>query len=163
MSRQPEWRVLKEMGDIGTIFEDATGQYEPEAEIWQEYETERGRTRFQVYRFSLERKSLYKGRIIPYGFHKRADLPHPIGQYEEWYSKYLGDVARSHGVTKAELARDLTSKDPLRRFWAYYSIGGHHGFDNLDSYPLDLSEKQLEDRIARRDRLPTLRERTGRR
>lgn len=149
MSRQPEWRVLKELGDIGLIFEDATGQYEPEAEVWSEYETERGKTRFSVYRFDLPRVSFYKGMIIPYGFHKRTDLPHPIVMYAEWYSEDLSDAARSHGVTKAALVRDLVSKDPVRRFWAYYTIGGHWGFNNLDDYPLDLSEKELEERIEK--------------
>jgi hypothetical protein len=148
MSRQPEWRLFKSLGDLGEIYEDQTGQYEPEVELWEAYETERGKTRFLVHRFSLERKSLYKGRIIPFGFHKRADLPHPIGQYEEWYSKDLGSVASSAGTTKARLARDLTSADPLRRFWAYYAIGGHYGFDNFDSDPLDLSEKEFEKRTA---------------
>lgn len=146
---QPNWKLYQSLGDRGNVYVDTTGVYEPEAEIWEEYENERGKTRFLVYRFTLERKSYYKGNIIPYGFHKRKDLPHPIGQYTEWYSKDLDRVARSSGTTRTDLVRALTSKDPMDRLWAYECIAGHHGYDNLDSDPLDLSEKELEERASR--------------
>ena len=145
---QPEYEVFKELGDIGIILRDKTGQYEEVAEVWQEYEGRRGRTRWLVYRYDLERKSIYRGKIIPYGFHKMEDLPHPIGGYEEWFSKYLPGIASAVGRSVGSLARDLTSADPERRFWAYYDIGNVEGFDNLDSYPLDLSEREFEERVG---------------
>lgn len=142
---QPHWKLYKSLGDIGNIYSDTTGAYPPEAEIWQEYDSD-GQTRFQVYRFPLEQKSLHKGKIIPHGFHKRTDLPHPIDSYEEWFSKDLDQVARSCSTTKAVLAHALCGANVLKRFNAYYDIGSYHGFDNFDSYPLDLSEKELDKR-----------------
>lgn len=141
---QPIWKKYKSLGDVGVIYRDTTGVYAPEAEVWQEYE-DGGKTRFQVYRFSLDRLSLHRGKPVPYGFHKCVDLPHPIEQYEEWFSKDLDDIARSSGTTKAALARDLCSRDPLRRFWAYHAIGSHHGWENFDQYPLDISEDEARE------------------
>lgn len=143
---QPHWKMKHSLGDRGMIYEDTTGVYPPEAELWEEYEDERGKTRWLVYRFSLEQKSFYKGHVNPYDFHKRKDLPHPIGQYAEWYDKDLASVARSAGTTKTALIRGLTSKNIMDRFWAYESIAGYHGLDNFDSYPLNLSEKEFEKR-----------------
>jgi hypothetical protein len=40
--------------------------------------------------------------------------------------------------------------DPRQRSRAYEDIGGYHGFDNFDSYPQTLTEKQLDARWSRR-------------
>lgn len=142
-------KLYKGMGDIGNIYKDGD---EYTAEVAQEYDDDR-KVRFQVYRFPLEQMSLYKGMIIPHNFHKRSDLPHPIGQYKEWFSDDLKSVADSQGVSVAKLAKGLCGRNVVDRFWAYHCIGSHHGFDNLDSYPLDLSEKEWE----KRERGPTAR------
>lgn len=143
---QPNWKLLNSLGDRGNVYVDTTGVYDPEAEIWEDYEDERGKLRFLVYRFSLERKSYYKGNVIPFDFHKRHDLPHPIGSYTEWFSKDLAKVASSAGTTRTALVRALTSDKPMDRLWAYESIAGYHGYENLDSDPLNLSEKEFEKR-----------------
>jgi hypothetical protein len=149
---QPHWKLYKSLGDMGNIFTDTTGVYPPEAELWQEYDDD-GKTMFQVYRFPLEQHSLYKGMIIPHGFHKRTDLLHPIASYEEWFSDDLKSVASSAGTTVAKLAKGLCGRNIMDRFNAYYDIGGHDGFDNFDSYPLTMTEKELE----KRERGPTAR------
>lgn len=130
---QPHWKLYKPLGDIGNIYTDTTGVYAPEAEIWQEYDSD-GKTRFQVYRFSLDKLFVKKGKIVNEHGH------------EEWFSDRLSDVASSAGTTVARLAKALAGRDIGKRFSAYYDIGGHYGFDNLDSYPLDLSELELEKR-----------------
>ena len=135
-------KPYKSVGDIGNIYKDGDVYT---AEVYQEYDDD-GKTMFQVYRFPLEQKSLYKGKIIPYGFHKQSDLPHAIGQYTEWYSDDLASVASSTGTTAAKLAKALCSTNVMDRFHAYYDIGSYHGFENLDSYPLTMTEMELERR-----------------
>lgn len=96
----------------------------------------------------LERKSLWKGHVVPLGFHKRKDLPYSMKSYVEWYDKDLESIAKTVGSSVGRIKRDLTSHDPLRRFHAYYDIGSYWGFDNFDSSPLDMSERALEKRIS---------------
>ena len=133
-------KLYKAMGDIGNIYKDGD-RYQ--GEVFQEYDDD-GKTMFQVYRFDLDRLSLHKGMLMPYGFHKRGDLPHATHQYEEWFSKDLGSIAQTSGSTKGKLAKAFCSADPVKRFWAYYEVGSHHGFDNLDSSPLTMTELELK-------------------
>lgn len=130
-------RFYKGMGDVGNIYVD-DGQYE--AEIFQEYDDD-GRTMFQVYRYPLDKCVLRKGKILSSGGH------------EEWFSDDLKSIAQTSGTSVTKLAKALCGRNPVARFWAYYDIGSHHGFDNLDSYPLTLTEKELE----KRERGPTAR------
>lgn len=134
-----------------TVEAGGTGE-EVSAEACGAFEPETNRTRFQVYRFGLDRFSMHKElfdedwKIIPYGFHLRTDLPYPVESYEQWFSKDLDGIADSVSTTRQELAEALCSADPLDRFWAYDAIGGVHGFENFDDYPLDLSERELKAR-----------------
>lgn len=157
---QPIWKTLQSLGDRGLIFEDVTGVYPPEAEVWEEYEKEDdgeveldddgeevSRNRTYVYRFSLDRcDMLPSGALVPHGFVARDDLPFGIDHYEEWFSNHLSDVARSVGQTREEIAAAFCSADPCERFWAYEAVAGYHGLHNFDDYPLDLSEKEMEER-----------------
>jgi hypothetical protein len=47
----------------------------------------------------------------------------------------LKDVAETHGTTRKELKAAARSDDPFQRVWFMESIAGHHGYENLDSYP----------------------------
>ena len=137
MSQQ---KLYKGMGDIGNIFV-RDGEYE--AEVYQDYEDDGGRTRIQVYRFNLDRLTVKNRKLVnQYG-------------HEEWFSdkKTLTEVAHSAGRSVAALAKAFCSSKPEVRFWAYHDVGGHWGFDNFDSYPLTLTEKELE----KRERGPTAR------
>jgi hypothetical protein len=145
-TKQPDWKLLWST-DYSALFTDQTGEYEPELMIAQEYEDRRGKTEFQVYRFSVDKQKIVKD---PYG--KTFVVPDawdrtwndPIHHYEEWFIKDLGDVARSIGDTKASLIDALTSDDPSARAGAYEAIGGYHGYDNLDSGYETWSEKKME-------------------
>jgi hypothetical protein len=175
---QPEWEVFRSLGDRGIVLVDKTGIYGPEAEIWETYECERGcsredhkhaeakakaeademwdesRNRTLVFRFEIERFSLYREEIdadsyayremlIPFGFDKRTDLPHPISSYKQWFSDDLASVASSAGTTREELVEGLCSEDIMARLWALECIAGHHGYENFDGYPLDLSVEEM--------------------
>lgn len=128
-------RLYKGMGDVGNIYVDDSGEYT--AEIPQEYDDD-GRVMFQVYRFPLDKCVLRKGKVLSSAGH------------EEWFSDDLKSIAQTSDTS---VAKGLCGRDPVARFWAYYEIGSHHGFDNLDSYPLTLTEKEWE----KRERGPTAR------
>jgi hypothetical protein len=147
---QPKWKLVYAT-DYSAVFEDETGVYPPEMEIASEYEDRRERTRFMLHRFPLDplKKVKRDGKTYIVSWRWAPEWPHPIKDYEDWFIKDLGDVARSIGSTKEELINALTSEDPKELAWAYEAIGGYHGLDNLDSHPLDLSEKNLEERIEK--------------
>lgn len=90
-----------------------------EAEVYQESD-DGERPVILVYRFSLD------------------DFP-------DWAD--LDDVARFGGQSRKDFERDLRDEDMRARYHAFYMIGQYHGFDNLDSQPLELTEKQLEKRL----------------
>lgn len=137
---QPHWKLYKSVGDIGNIYTDTTGVYAPEAEVFQEYDDD-GKVMFQVYRVPLEKFNLRKGKIVDkYG-------------NDEWFSDDLASVAQSSGTSVAKLAKGLCGNNIMARFAAYYDIAGHHGWDNFDSYPRTMTEKELE----KRERGPTAR------
>jgi hypothetical protein len=139
---QPEWKLAHPMGDLGNVYVDTTGVYAPEME----YHDDDGEGGTLVYRFSVERVSLIpvdeddpdgEKMCIPFGYAEREDdLPHALRQYREWYCDDLDAVARSAGRDSADDIREaLASEALMTRVHAYMDIGGHFGYDNLDSYP----------------------------
>lgn len=147
MAQQPQWRRLLAT-DYSQVFVDETGVYPPEMEIAQEYDTGK-RIKFIVYRFPLERLKLVragdgKTYLVPIAYEE--GWPHPVADYRVWFAKDLKGVASSIGSTKRELIEALTSDDVNALAWAYESIGGYHGYENLDGYPQSLTETQLNKR-----------------
>lgn len=146
---QPKWKLLWST-DYTALFEDETGEYEPELMIAQEFDDPKGKTKFLIYRFAVERQREvedYEGDVylVPASIaDRRATLPHAIHQYQEWYVKSLADVARSVGESKRSLTEALVSADPSTRAMVYEAIGGYHGYDNFDSYPQTWSEKKFD-------------------
>lgn len=189
-TKQPIWKTLHTLGDLGCIYADETSVYPPELEIWDEYEPElrekfsddecnsfddvrddwcratraqhrreaggtgeevttkacdsftvdrHNRKRFKVYRVVLDQLD-------------RRQLPDGSSTVDEWFGDDLDSVASSAGTTRQALVDDLCSDDPVKRWGAYYSVGSHFGWDNFDSEPLDLSERELQ---AREDRQST--------
>jgi hypothetical protein len=145
MSQQPVWKLVYST-DYSALFVDETGVYDPELMIAQEYETERGKTKFQVYRFSLDRQKIVrkdgKSYLVPFGYD--GSYPHPVHRYQEWFVKDLASIARSSGSSYKTLVKALVSSDPSQRAEAYEAIGGYHGFDNFDQYPETWSESEME-------------------
>jgi len=145
---QPKWKLLMST-DYSAIFVDETDEYAAEMMIAQEYEDERGKTKFVIYRFPLDKLQKVEdedGKTFIVSDAWEPSWQHPLHMYQEWFVKDLAAVASSHSTTKKELVEALTSDDIGARAWAYESIGGHHGFDNFDSYPETWSEKQMEER-----------------
>lgn len=141
---QPKWKLLWST-DYSALFVDETGVYDPEMMIAQESDDD-GKTKFQVFRFSVDKqKEVRKGNTI-YVVPDRYDesWPHPIKVYEEWYIKDLKKVANSVGGSVEELIEQLASDNPSTRSGAYESIGGYHGFMNFDQYPETWSEKKMD-------------------
>lgn len=134
---QPNWKQVCST-DTSRLLVDTTGVYPPEMEIAQEDE---GAKRFYVYRVVLDPVKKVGKYLVPAGY--TESWTHPVHSYNEWYAKDLASVARSCGTTKAKLVAALCSDEPQDRAWAYDCIGGHHGFDNFDSDPLVLTEREL--------------------
>lgn len=54
------------------------------------------------------------------------------------------DVAATHGVSEADLLKDARSDNVCDRAFFYRDVGSHYGFDNLDSYPEEFTQRELE-------------------
>jgi len=140
MTRQPIWKFVANLGDFDfmengayLIFEDETGVYDPEAEL---FDPIYGR----IYRFALERLEYYNGMLIPYGFSERKDLPYSLDKYEEWFSDDLDSISNATGISIKRLIELLTSEVTMDRAVGYACVGEYHGYKNFDTQPLDLIE-----------------------
>jgi len=147
LNSQPEWEALYTT-DEERVEVDKTGVYPPEMEVAQDLEDgDDDGGHFEVFRFSLDRLKEVKGYLVSERY--QADWPHAASQYQEWFVKSLPEVARSMGTTATKLRAAFCSKDAKDRAWAYSSVGGHHGFVNLDNYPLTLTTEELDKRWGR--------------
>jgi hypothetical protein len=161
-TNQPTWELIANLGDVNPIeyggyfvYRDTTGVYPEEAELLSSPDSDGGT--WTVHRFSVDRLERVdiNGRtlLVPFGFPKRTDLPHPIDQYEEWFSEDLERVASYIGQPLEELRGDLCSEDACKRAFAYRAIGEYHGLDNLDSYPLAFADRsEVESRYSTKTR-----------
>jgi hypothetical protein len=148
MTKQPEWKFIANLGDVNPleyggyfIFEDTTGVYQPEAELYMPEDK-------LAYRFSLDKLTIWAGHLIPEGFNRRMDLPHPVYDYIEWFDGDIKSIASFVGLSYLELMSMFSSDDICVRARAYQAIGDYHGYDNLDSYPLELTEEEAEKRYS---------------
>lgn len=63
----------------------------------------------------------------------------------------LASVAESIGVDPAQFEASGRSENPVERAMFYEQVGRHHGFENLDSYPVTLTRKEMEERWSKSD------------
>lgn len=138
---QPKWKTIQAT-DYSRIQVDETGVYAPEMEVAQDCEN----GTFEVFRFSLDRlkRDEESGFLIPFGWDE--SWPYGASVYREWFDRDLARVADSIGSKVADLRTALCSDGTNDRAWAYEAIGGYHGFVNLDSDPLTLTESELDAR-----------------
>lgn len=155
---QPIWKLIANLGDINPIdhggyfiYQDTTGKYAEEAELLISPEDDTGT--WTVYRFPLDRCTFRKSTAT-----LSDNKFHP--EICAWFAKreservkrpqdstYLSNVAESAGISSAELRTLFCSENPLDRAHAYRAIGDYHGFENLDSYPLQIkSRAEVESR-----------------
>jgi hypothetical protein len=138
---QPNWKPLYET-DYSSLYEDTTGVYAPELEIFEDNESD---GTCQVFRFSVDQCAVVDGYLVLASIARSTDLPHPMHCYVEWFAKDLASVASSVGSTEADLILALCSPDPGTRAEAYEAIGGYHGFINFDQYPRNCTIRSSED------------------
>jgi len=84
---------------------------------------ERGEDRYTVYRFDIE------------------DDPVKDLNWADWFA-----IVDTMGVSVTELGEMSISPNPLQRAELYRMVGDHHGWDNIDGYPLRLSRPEMEER-----------------
>jgi len=159
---QPNWKYIANLGDANPIdhggffvYIDETGVYDPEVELLGVIEeNDCGEaSRWVVYRFSLERCTFEDGILSNNKFHKdhaawfaepeckRAERPQD--------TTYLSKVAECMGMDLETLQTLFCSDNPIERAEAYRCVGEYHGFGNLDSYPLTLTDgTEVEQRYA---------------
>ena len=151
----PSWRFIDNLGDVNPIdhggyfvFTDSTGVYPDEAELLK-IDDDGSAT---VYRFMLEKCTFINGILSDNRFHpdKSAWFAKPESERANrpQDSTYLSNVAECCGMDEGELIDMLCSGDPIQLAIAYRAIGDYHGFDNLDSYPLQLSADEVAERYA---------------
>ena len=158
-TKQPVWKKIGTVGDVnpldydgGFIYEDETGVYPAELE----YIARTVNGSWLVYRWSLDRCEAVtvgeKTLLVPFGFPTRADLPHPITDYDEWFNSDLESAASSADRTVENLRAAFCHEDAQLRAWAYLDLAQYHGFENFDSYPVTFtSRKKLEARYKSAD------------
>jgi len=150
VSRQPNWKLLANLGDVNPIdhggyfvYQDTTGIYTEEAEKLFVYEDS-----WQIYRFPLDRLKMVQGYLVPLRY--SPDWPEPLPRYDEWFHKDLDKVASYIGQSAQELQEAFCSEDARVRAFAYEAIGGYHGYENLDGYPLTFTNrKEIEARYKK--------------
>jgi hypothetical protein len=107
---------------------------------------------YLVYRFRLDRLKLVNGYLVPLKY--EPSWPRPLEHYDEWFSNDIPRMAESVDWSAEELREAFTSEDPVKLALAYEILGGYHGFENLDSDPLSLTQEQVEKRYKEELRRP---------
>lgn len=148
---QPDWECIAQLGDVNPldyggywVLRDKTGVYAEEGELLivsEDHEGggDDGDEMYLVYRFILERCTYVNGVLSDNKFHPE----HPA-----WFADSIDSIASSIGMSNMELMESLWGDNPLKRAAAYHAIGYYHGFENLDSYPLQLSRSEVEQRYS---------------
>lgn len=127
--RQQEPRVVGHVGDVnwpqyngGPILKAADGSYSLEYIVPPEESEYR---RYEVYRMDLDKEPL-----------------------PDWID--ATDVARAVGMSATVLRKLWNHRDPQARAEARMLVASYHGWDNLDSYPLRLTKREVQARYRRR-------------
>ena len=125
--RQQEPRIVGHIGDVnwpaydgGPIYRHPDGSYSLEYVVVDEE-----RPRWYVYGTDLDKEP------IP-----------------DWVD--VREVAESSDMSPSVLRKDWNSRDVRRRAWARQTVANYHGWENLDSYPLSLTRREVQARYRRR-------------
>lgn len=152
---QPEWKCIAQLGDASPVeyggywvFVDETGVYSPEAEHL--YSPEEEDDEYVAHRFSLDQCTFKNGVLSDNPFHPEhcawwATTPEKMKERPQ-DGKGLTDIASYCGIDEEELVRMFCSEDPTERAHAYRVVGEYHGFENLDGYPLRMTQVEAEAR-----------------
>lgn len=153
MSQQPKWKFVANLGDVDPfesggyfIFVDETGLYPPEAELLEVDWVSNSKCHRRVYRFILENCTYQNGILSDNQFHpnKPAWFAHPPSK--ENSTCFLSYLTSFSGMSLKELVALFCSDDPCKRAIAWRIVGDYHGYENLDSYPIKLTAKEMRER-----------------
>lgn len=125
---QPEW-IEEFCSDHARLRVDTSGVYPPELDVYEEYADF-----WQKFTVLVEPCFYTDGVLSDNQFHK--DSP-------AWFADELDMVAEFSSTTKEALIAALTSDNPVERSQAYEAIGNYFGFDNFDSYPVRMTEDEV--------------------
>lgn len=91
------------------------------------------RMRWDLYEFDLDQLQI------------KDDLL--VNEYgnKEFYSDKLESISECIGVLIEELTASFASPDPMVRVWAYDAVGSYYGFIELDSNPLTVDRKKIDE------------------
>lgn len=147
-TNQPTWELVSNMSDADPliyggyfVYRDTTGVYPAEAE-WLEppdddTDMDSPRARWTVYRFPLEPCTYVDGVLSDNAFHPECAA---------WFADDIDAIQSAFDGGDVDIIGDLTSSDPVRLAFAYREIGQHHGFVNLDQYPIQLTRDEVNAR-----------------
>ncbi len=149
-TQQPDWRFVANLGDVNPVehggcfvFEDATGQYPPEMEVWEnnlDYKEEDTPGEWTVFRFCLERCTYVDGVLSDNEFHR---------EHEVWFADCVESVADFAGWEKEVLIEALCSDDARKRGVAYLDLTLYYGITSFDDTPFSLTEDEVRERAAK--------------
>jgi hypothetical protein len=148
----PKWQFLKNLFDENPliygglfVYQDKRGRHEACAEYVQ---ADHDDPMISIYRFDLTKCTYVSGILSDNKFHPG----HPA-----WFAKpeserakrpqdttYLANVVADFGMTEMDLINAFCSVNPVHRASAWAAVGHHHGWENLDEYPLVISRKEAQ-------------------
>jgi hypothetical protein len=105
---------------------------------------------WHIYRFDLEPLKVVEQDNTMYLVPAAWDesWPHPLASYDEWFHKDLAAVASSTGMDVQKLREGFCSDNLVARAVSWCALGDYHGFNELDHYPLHLSEHEAHERYG---------------
>lgn len=146
-TNQPKWKLVANLGDANPfeyggyfVWEDETGVYAPEGEVIYVPDEDTPEVKSTIYRFSLDKCKMVDGYLVPTSY--TPTWTHPVASYDEWFHKDLSEVEKSMDTPNLESM--FCSDDLIERAVAYQAIGEYYGMENLDSYPLTLTQEEVK-------------------
>ena len=155
MTNQPIWKLVANLGDNDPIehgglfvFEDTTGVYPPEIELleppsdeFSDYKEESNwspSARWTVRRTVCEPCTYVEGVLSDNKHHQ---------SHAAWFADRVDSIADCFGMEASEFIRMITTGSVVERAEAWRMVGDYHGWDNLDSYPLELTHEKALARV----------------
>ena len=144
MTRQPEWKFIANLDDNHPldygglfVFEDTTGVYAPECELLLEPPGDSGGD-YTIYRWCMEPCTFINGVLSDNKYHPDK---------EAWFAKSLPVIADYCGQELETIIQGLVGGDVREKALIWSVIGGYHGYENLDSYPIYMAREEVAERI----------------
>lgn len=141
-NKQPIWEYVTNLGDsipidYGGYFilKDKTNVYNPEGIKLIPESDSMDNNKWTIYRFILEKCTYIDNILSDNKFHPSSPV---------WFSTdtKLNDIASCVGISKIELINMFISHNIIDNALAWESIGNYFGYDELDNYPLQFTNKK---------------------